>query len=175
MDTKHFKARLNFGQGDEEGRVLAAVSIFNMIDGDGDVVLPSFFTDGQPVKMAAWGHNWGHLAPGKGVIHVEPECAIFDGEFFLDTTHGLEHYRTVKRLGDLQEWSFGFKVLEAEPGELEGKRVRFLTRGQIYEVSPVLIGANRETETLAIKAGQSDDGTPTPDQKQAPAGSFEAL
>lgn len=157
MQTKTLKAPLAITS-DEQGIVRAVFSVFNMVDSDNDVVLPSFFTDGQAVPMAAWGHDWNSLPPGKGVIRVQPEHALFDGQFFLDTTSGLEHFRTVKHLGPVQEWSFGFRVLEAEPGEFGGKAVRFLKRGEIYEASPVLVGANRSTYTQEIKAAAIDGG-----------------
>jgi hypothetical protein len=67
-------------------------------------------------------------------------------------------------MGDLQEYSWGFRILEAEPGEFEGRAVRYIKGAELFEVSPVLVGANRETYTLGIKCG----GAPA-------EGSFEAL
>lgn len=151
METKTFTARLDLKEGAEEGAVRAAFSIFHTRDSVGDIVLPSFFQDGQEIPMAAWGHSWGDLPPGKGVIRVREKYAEFDGRFFMDTTHGLDHYRTVKHMGDLQEWSFGFSILDAQTGEQDGEPVRFLTRGDTFEASPVLVGAHRDTHTLAIK------------------------
>jgi HK97 family phage prohead protease len=152
MEPKDFKARIAFKDG-EEGAVSALFSHFNSIDQSGDVVLPSFFTDGQAIPMAAWGHDWGSLPPGKGVIRVTPEGAVFEGNFFLNTPQGKAHYETVKAMGDLQEWSFGFRVLAANPGVKDGKEVRFLEKGETFEASPVLVGDNRNTYTAAIKSG----------------------
>jgi hypothetical protein len=154
VEVKHISAPVQLKDG-EEGSVIAAFSVFgDEPDTDGDIVLPSFFKDGQEIPMAAWGHNWGALPPGKGVIRVTPTHAEFHGEFFLDTTHGLDHYRTVKRLGDRQEWSFGFNVTAHEYATKNGKRVRMLKAGETFEASPVLVGANRSTRTLAIKSGE---------------------
>ena len=136
------------------GTVQAAFSVFNTIDSDGDVVKPSAFKDGQEVPMV-WSHRWD--APiGKGTVHVGRKQATFDGHFFLDTQAGMEAYKTVKNMGALQEWSFGFRVLEDEEGEFDGQRVRFLKGLELFEVSPVLVGANRETRTLAIKGAVPD-------------------
>lgn len=154
MDTKHFVATLNF-KDMAEGEVIAAFSVFNEKDSDGDVVLPSFFTSGQDAPMAAWGHDWGSLPPGRGTILTTPTHAEFHGRFFVNTTHGRDTYLTVKEMAGLQEWSFGFRILDAESGEMGGERVRFLKRGEVYEVSPVLVGANRNTQTLFVKSGQS--------------------
>ena len=134
---------------DATGAVQAAFSVFNTIDSDGDVVKPSAFQDGQEVPMV-WAHQWDKPV-GRGVVKVGRKQAIFDGNFFLDTQAGMEAYRTVKNMGNLQEWSFGFRVLEAEDGQFEDMGVQFLKKLELFEVSPVLIGANRETRTLSVK------------------------
>jgi HK97 family phage prohead protease len=152
-EIKRFKAGLSIPEGGPEGSVKALFSVFNMRDEDGDVTLPSFFSEGQELAMAPWGHNWGDLPPGRGQVKVAPEGAVFDGFFFTDTANGREHWLTVKHMGSLQQWSFGFKVLEADMGEFGGLPCRFLKRGEVYEVSPVLIGANRQTYTLDVKSG----------------------
>jgi len=136
------------------GDVQAAFSVFNVIDSDGDVVKPSAFTEGQEVPMV-WAHRWEQPI-GKGTVRLGRKHATFDGRFFMDTSAGLEGYRTVKAMGNLQEWSFGFRVLEAEDGDFDGQPVQFLKKLELYEVSPVLVGANRETRTLDIKAMNFD-------------------
>jgi hypothetical protein len=155
-ELKQFKASLKLMDGQPEGSVQAMFSIFNKRDEGNDVVLPSFFTDGQPIAMTPWGHNWGDLPPGKGVIRVLTEGAVFDGAFFMDTEQGVQHYRTVKNMGGLQEWSFGFSVKEASIGQFpDGNEmpVRYLVKGETYEVTPCLVGMNRDTFTLGIKSG----------------------
>jgi HK97 family phage prohead protease len=154
MEPKEFKARIAFKDG-EEGAVSALFSHFHSIDQSGDVVLPSFFRDGQEIPMAAWGHDWGQLPPGKGVIRVTDEGALFEGQFFLNTPQGKAHYETVKAMGSLQEWSFGFRVLQADPGVQDGRDVRFLVKGETFEASPVLVGDNRNTYTAAIKSART--------------------
>jgi HK97 family phage prohead protease len=150
FDTKRITAPLTLkAEDDAEGLVSAVFSTFNMVDSDGDVVMPSAFTDGQSVPMV-WSHNWAQPI-GKGVIKVEPERAVFDGRFFIETSAGRDAYLTVKAMGDLQEYSWGFQVLDAAPGEMNGQPVRFIRRTEVFEVSPVLVGANRDTYTLAVK------------------------
>src|SRR3972149_45705 len=136
------------------GPVQAAFSVFNVIDSDGDVVKPSAFKDGQETPMT-WAHKWDQPI-GKGTVKVSRKQAVFDGHFFLDTQAGLEAYKTVKNMAGLQEWSFGFRVLDDEEGDFDGQRVRFLKGLELFEVSPVLIGSNRETRTLAIKGAVPD-------------------
>lgn len=162
-EIKRFKAKVKLLESEDSGRVQAMFSVFNMRDSDHDVVLPSFFTDGQEMVMSSWGHDWGTLPPGKGIIRVMQEGAVFDGAFFMDTDSGLQHYRTIKNLGGLQEWSFGFSVNEFKIGRFDDgidDLVRYLIAGETYEVSPVLIGANRDTRTLDIKGhtAYADEG-----------------
>ncbi|MGN6754841.1 MAG: HK97 family phage prohead protease [Thermomicrobiales bacterium] len=54
-------------------------------------------------------------------------------------------------MGDLQEYSWGFRVLDSDYAERDGQDVRVITKAEVYEVSPVLVGANRQTGTLALK------------------------
>lgn len=151
MEIERKAIELKFPDDRPEGSVVALFSRFNVIDRDGDVTLPGAFQDGAPVRISAWGHRWDQLPVGKGRIVVTEDGAYLDGQFFLNTEAGKETYLTVKNLGELQEWSYGFEVVEAEPGEFEGKPVRFLKRLRVFEVSPVLVGAGIGTQTLVLK------------------------
>jgi hypothetical protein len=137
--------------GAEQGAVTAVFSTFNVIDKDGDVTLPGAFADGAPVRISAWGHNWAGLPVGRGAIKAEPERAVLDGAFFMDTAHGLDTYRTIKGLAELQEWSYGYDVLESGDGQFNGQQVRFLKKLQVHEISPVMLGAGIGTGTLDMK------------------------
>ena len=126
------------------------------IDKDGDVTLKGAFTKGQAVVVSAYGHgSWeGRLPVGKGVIREEGDQAIAELQFFMDTTHGLDTFKTVAELSedDLQEWSYSLHDVVAERGKVAGKSVRILRKvGLVKEVSPVLMGAGVETRTLAVK------------------------
>jgi len=149
MEFKTIKLQLK--EGAPEGSVLAVFSTFNVIDKDGDVTLPDAFEDGAPVKISSWGHNWYELPVGRGAIQIDEKQAVLDGRFFMDTSGGADTYRTVKGLEELQEWSYGYSVLESEEGEFEGQRARILKKIEVHEVSPVMRGAGVDTGTLAIK------------------------
>jgi HK97 family phage prohead protease len=136
---------------EKEGSFRATFSRFNVRDRDRDVTEPGAFEKGQEVRIAQWGHNWGNHAIGKGAIDFDDERAWVDGEFFLDTTAGKDTYLAVKALGDLQEWSYGFEIQEYSFGEFEGEEVRFLKKLNVFEVSPVMIGAGIGTGTDTIK------------------------
>ena len=154
MKTKAFEARLKLLG--EPGEFTAVFSRFNVIDHDGDVTVPGAFTEGQAVRIAYWGHRWQDLPVGRGTIHADSEKAVVRGRFFLDTQAGRETYQVVKNLSpDLQEWSYGYDVLESEPGTFQGQRVTFLKRLTVFEVSPVMLGAGVGTGTTAIKSGST--------------------
>jgi hypothetical protein len=138
----------------EAGAVTVAFAQLNVIDRDGDVTLPGAFPT-KEVPMSAFGHtSWeGALPVGKGTVREAGGWGIFDGQFFLDTDQGRNAYATVKAMGPLQEWSYGYEVLDYAFGDWQGQSVRLLKRVDIYEVSPVLVGAGIGTHTVAIKQG----------------------
>lgn len=156
---------------EEKGEVRAVFSTFNVIDHDGDVTLPGAFENGAKVTISAYGHkSWmGELPVGRGVIAVDEDRAVLDGKFFLSTEAGRETFETVKAMGDLQEWSYGFDVLEVGkvddlPEELNGA-FRVLSKLKVHEVSPVLLGAGIDTRTLAVKHKEPQAIEPEPEQK----------
>lgn len=138
----------------DKGEVTAVFSTFNVVDKDGDVTLPGAFEDGAEVLISAYGHkSWeGALPVGKGTIRQTKTEGVFRGQFFMDTDAGRDHFEVVKALGGKQEWSYGFDIMDSEPGEKDGQRVRYLKRLAVHEVSPVLIGAGVGTRTLSVKA-----------------------
>ena len=152
MEKKTFNFEVEFKEAEEQkGQFQAVFSRFDEIDKHGDITKPGAFKDGQEVRISAWGHNWGSLPVGKGTIYQDAEKAWVDGEFFLDTTGGADTYKTVKNLGSLQEWSYGFDVLKSSNGKSGDQEVRFLEAMNVFEVSPVLIGAGNHTTTTIIK------------------------
>ena len=156
---------------DDSGQVEAVFSIFNSLDSDGDVVMPGAVKSGfknNQVPMV-WSHKWD-MPIGKGTINQDNDKAVFKGEFFMDTESGKEAYNLVKNMGDMQQWSFGYKVNDSEFAKADGQDsdARYLKDLTVYEVSPVLVGANQDTYTLAIKsntallkeiAGDPEEGT----------------
>lgn len=137
----------------ERGTVEAVFATLDVIDSDGDVTLKGAFEDGAEVRISAFGHtSWGGELPvGKGVIRERGNEAILEGQLFLNTTSGRDHFETIKEMGPLMEWSYGFDIIDSELGEFEGEKVRFLKRLKVHEVSPVLLGAGVNTRTLAVK------------------------
>lgn len=174
MASEKFTKSVSFKTTDDEkGNVEAVFSVFNNLDSDGDVVVPgaikSGFKDDQVPMVFA--HKWDQPI-GKGKIVQEDDKAVFKGKFFMGTEAGKEAYNLAKEMGDLQEWSFGFRINDYEVAEFkkDGESVgdvRYLKDLEVYEVSPVLVGANRQTYTLAIKTGEESVYESSSEEKAA--------
>jgi hypothetical protein len=156
MTQKTYKAQMTLDEA-KPGTFKAVYATLNVIDHDNDVTLPGAFLDGQKVIIEPWNHGWS-LPPGKGIIHADDSQAWVDGEFFMDTECGRDHYNTVKNLGDQQEWSYTFDVLEARPGVFDAKQVNFLVKMDTVGVSPVTRGAGIGTRTEFIKSKRDPEG-----------------
>tara|TARA_R100000742_G_scaffold2755_1_gene567 strand:+ start:48 stop:836 length:789 start_codon:yes stop_codon:yes gene_type:complete len=141
---------------ESEGKVEAVFSVFNEIDSDGDVVLPKSIKSGYGDRGVAmvWAHDWKDVI-GRGEIVQDDHRAVFKGQFIMDTERGRDAFKTVQAMGDLQQWSFGYEVLDSEIGlhqkDNQEVEVRFLKDVKVWEVSPVLVGANQNTETVMVK------------------------
>ncbi|MFF8403831.1 HK97 family phage prohead protease [Streptomyces sp. NPDC015684] len=138
------------------GTVSAMFSVYSMIDSDLDVVLPGAIADGKSVVISAYNHSsWGPSLPvGKGVLRVNAQGAICDATFFKSQA-AQDTFEVIQALGPLQQWSYGFNVLDSEMGEFQGRRVRFLKSLDVFEVSPVLLGANSAAHTVSVSPGKS--------------------
>jgi hypothetical protein len=150
----------------KEGDVLVAFAKADgaTIDKDGHITDLSAIPS-KAVPMSAYGHtSWpekGSRLP-VGRLDIGPDSAsktaMAQGSFFLKTTHGRDTYETVKGLGELGEWSYGYKILAAERAggkTAKGKPIVRLKGLDIFEVSPTLVGAG-VTRTVGIKS--DDDG-----------------
>jgi HK97 family phage prohead protease len=163
MDTKHFSVAIKAaGESDglAEGQFLGYASVFDNVDSYGDVVRKGAFAE----TIADWGAKgdsipllWGHdmQDPWSNIGSVEASeddhGLLVKGTFDLENPKAQQVYRLVKgrRVGDM---SFAYDVLDSAAGEIDGEKVTELRRLKLYEASIVPIGANQETEILAVKA-----------------------
>jgi len=166
MDIERKTFRPDWKMGEQEGSFLCQFCTFDVMDLDGDVTIKGAFTEGREILVSAYQHgSWnGALPVGKAVVHEQDGEAVAEGQFNLKMTAGKDTYEAVKFTGDLQEWSYGFRVLEvgsdkevdAWAAKHDGARPgRILKAIEPYEVSPVLKGAGIATATLDIKSGLS--------------------
>lgn len=166
MDKKTYTAKMSF-KAETPGEFEAVFATLNVMDKDRDVTIPGAFSK-QPVLVEPWNHDYTNLPVGRGVIEEHDNEARIAGKFFLETAAGIEHHFVVKELGDMQEWSYTFNVLEAEFGKFNGEDVRFLKKMDVIGVAPVMRGAGENTRTTAIKGkksgeaeGETGDGKPS--------------
>ena len=143
-----------------EGQFEAYASIFGNVDSYGDVVQPGAFAE----TLKAWadsgnflpvlfGHNMSD--PDFNIGHVVE--AVEDarglkvvGQLDLESPKGAQVHRMLKGKR-ISQMSFAYDVIRGSVGQLDGLDVYELHEVKIYEVSLVTIGANSETEILAVK------------------------
>lgn len=155
MLTKQSPARVAVKNA-ELGEVEAVFGTLNVVDRDGDVILPGAIPDGAAVAVSAYGHkSWtGDLPTGAGTIHEVGDELVARVRFFLDTDQGRNTFGVVKGLAEhgLGEWSWSLQQVESERATWEGTKANVIRKvGQVAEVSPVLLGAGIGTRTLAVK------------------------
>ena len=143
-------------------------------DSVGDIVLAGAFTESLKRRKprVVWGHDWNHPIGKVLEIYEVPandprlpakmKRAGIGGlyarvQFNLGSEKGREAFANVSFYGEEQEWSIGYKTLDAI---YDGQRQANLLREvELYEVSPVLHGANQLTGTISIKAAEADKPT----------------
>ncbi len=137
------------------GIIEAYVSIFNNIDLDGDIIKQGAFKESLKAKLpkGVWMHDW-NLPIAKTLKAEEDERGLFiRAQFNLETQRGKEAYSDIK-FGIIDEFSIGFKVLDFEWDENDN---RIIKKVKLYEWSPVLAGANPDTQLLDVKNKKQSD------------------
>ncbi len=155
---------------DGDVRYLEAVfSLFDTVDSDNDVTKAGALRSGYVGNKVplVWNHDWSKVI-GRGVIESDNQKAVFKG-YFLNTEAGKEAYETVKAMRDMQQFSYGFQVLKSEEGthiDSKGEEVpvRVLEDVKVWEVSPVLVGAQQNSFVQALKSGLENLDDPEEDQ-----------
>ncbi len=151
-ERKSFEIKLN-----DEGVGLAKIATLSAVDHDGDTYAKGAFGD-QPVQVLD-GHAWNGTPLGKGRVFEKGDEAFVEFKLNLDTVAGKDWHAALKfdlaNGKPIQEWSYGFRVLESQEETRDGKRVRVLEKLDVFEVSPVVKGAGVGTGTVAIKSNQT--------------------
>lgn len=160
MDLKLGPAREVKVIDESKGEIQAVFSTLKVIDKDGDVTLPGAFGE-QKVRISAYNHrSWADELPiGKGSIIESGDEAVLNGQFFMDVPKARDTFNTIKQLGELMEWSYGYDILERGDGtwpenDEKGQSVQLLKKLKVHEVSPVILGAGENTRTLSAKSAK---------------------
>jgi len=155
-----------------QGIVECFVSGVGNKDSVGDIVLPGAFTESLKRRKprVVWGHDWNHPIGKVLDIYEVPasdprlpakmKSAGIGGlyarvQFNLKSEKGREAFSNVSFYGEEQEWSIGYKTLDAIYDNQ--RQANLLREVELYEVSPVLHGANQLTGTISIKADKQDE------------------
>lgn len=167
-----------------DGQFEAYASIFGNTDSYGDVVVRGAFTDslkeweaGPGVLPVLWGHNFAD--PDYNIGHVidavEDERGLkVRAELDLESPKAAQVYRLLKA-GRVSQMSFAYDVLDGAMAERDGEDVYELRRLKLYEVSVVPIGANQETEVLAVKGMAEQMTAAVRDGRELPTKTIDAL
>lgn len=149
-----------------EGVVEAIVNTTGIVDRQKDVVEPGAFrkaTGGKLPKVVNSHQGSEFLGKVLSMREIMPGDAnlpmalaqkglgafAVKMQFNLETQAGREMFSNVKG-GYVDEWSFMFTILDAQ---YDAKGIRHIKLiDEIFEVSPVLVGANQATLTLSAKS-----------------------
>lgn len=165
MRTKNVDIRVKAGPDDglEEGRFTLYASTFTRTpDAYGDVVAKGAFLDDIEAWKASgltmpvlWGHRMDDpdmFIGGADGLAEDDRGYLVDGLLDLDNPKASQVYRLMKGKRVTQA-SFAYDVLDEAQVTLEdGTKANELRKLKVYEVSVVPIGANQDTEILAVKA-----------------------
>ena len=149
-----------------QGIVEAFVSGIGNKDSVGDVVVSGAFNESLKRRKprVVWGHDWnqpiGKVLEIYEVSKSDPRLpdkmknAGIGGlfakvQFNLNTERGREAFANVAFYGMDQEWSIGYKTLTADFDA--SRQANVLKEVELYEISPVLHGANQLTGTISVK------------------------
>ena len=149
-----------------EGIVECFVAGIGNKDSVGDIIQPGAFTESLKRRKprVVWGHSWNdpigkvleiyEVGPNDPRLPEKMKKANIGGlyakvQFNLGTEKGREAFASVAFFGKDQEWSIGYKTLQAtfDPS----RQANILREVELYECSPVLHGANQLTGTISVK------------------------
>lgn len=160
-----------FNVDEAQGIVECFVAAVGNKDSVGDVVAPGAF-DGSLRRRkprVVWGHDWNQpigkvlaieeVGPGDPRLPQKMKSAGVGGllarvQFNLRSERGKEAFASVAFFGEDQEWSIGYKTIKAEYDP--GKQANVLQEVELFEVSPVLHGANQLTGTISVKSADEE-------------------
>lgn len=152
------KTGFELKQLDEKGQFVARIARLNAIDKDLDVALPGAFGNGQ-VAPVVIGHRWDMVPVGKVGITEEGDEVLARGKLNLGMGAGRALYEALRfdaaNPPKTSQFSYAFSLEDFEHGAFEGRRVRFLRKLKVHEISAVLVGAG-DTALLAVKENLSE-------------------
>jgi uncharacterized protein len=138
----------------KEGQFEAIVSVFGNVDSYGERMIKGAFArtlQERGLPPIYWNHLWGQGPIGDPLDAEERDEGLYvKGELFLDSGDLVRRiYRQM--LGPAKtEFSFAFRPRSGRFVEEDGEEIYEHTDVELYEVGPVTVGANSETELLQV-------------------------
>ena len=155
---------------DDERMFSATVCRYNVTDQHRTKWSPGVFTDSLRSKLpkAVWSHDWNPAhrpswssyedSPEK--LDVNVKLADFDAVKDARMAHSLLKDEMI------DQFSFGF-VRQADRPDPTEKGVTLITKAQMDEVSPVLVGSVPGTRTISVRTAESGLLIPTNELRDA--------
>lgn len=139
----------------ERGIIEAYVSIFNNVDSMNERVLKGAFKKSLEKKLpkGVWSHKWDEPIAKTLEAEEDDKGLRIKGKLILGVQRAREVYELLKE-GVIDEFSIGYRVVKDQIRN----GIRELKEVELYEWSPVLVGANDKTELVDIKDGLSSLG-----------------
>lgn len=165
MLTKNATIQIKAGPEDglSEGQFVAYASVFGNVDSYGDIVVKGAFAEdldrweksGNAIPLL-FGHNM--VDPDLNIGHVvsaeEDEIGLkVTAQLDLENPKSKQVYRMLKGKR-INQMSFAYDVIDGAPvksPDSDEDDVYEIRKLKLYEVSVVTVGANAETEILAVK------------------------
>ena len=165
-DIQYKASSGTFNLDEAQGIVECFVAGIGNKDSVGDVCASGAFTKSllRRKPRVVWGHNWNdpigkvldiyEVPTSDPRLPMKMKMAGIGGlyakvQFNLQSEKGKEAFANVAFFGEEQEWSIGYKTLRAQYDQ--NMQANVLYEVELYEVSPVLHGANQLTGTISVK------------------------
>ena len=157
----------NLSIDEAKGIVECFVAAVGNKDSVGDIVVAGAFDASlrRRKPRVVWGHDWNQpigkvleiyeVRPNDPRLPAKMKAAGVGGlyarvQFNLKSERGREAFSNILFFGEDQEWSIGYKTLQADFDP--ARQANILKELELYEVSPVLHGANQLTATISVKS-----------------------
>lgn len=183
MATKSFNPTIKAVDESGTGTATLKIASFGEVDKDGDVTERGYF--GTQYVQFVPTHNWDHVWLGKGKVYEKADGAYCDVKFNLKIPAARDWYEAIKfdyeNPPALAEYSYGYHVLPggSKSGQHQGRQVRYLIPREdgspgadVFEVSPVMMGAGTGTGTASVKSAARRPAVNEPSRPRAIKGAI---
>lgn len=167
----------------EPGEFVALAAVFGNVDSYGDRMVKGAFADtlaaweakGDPIPVI-WSHNWAD--PFAHIGHVlwareTDEGLLYKGRLDIDVNPFAAQVHGLMKGRRITQQSFGFDVLDAREIVEDNKGIFEITKVDLWEVGPCLVGVNQATDLRDIKSRSALAGGPPPAEGE-PSGQAKA-